>query len=331
LSFIHDINFIMQKSRFLITGGAGFIGSHLVDVLLAQSPARVVVIDNFDGFYDRRIKQANIADHLAHPAYRLAEIDIRDFTALEELFSEEPFDVVIHLAAKAGVRPSVDDPRRYQDVNTGGTMNLIDLAQRKSIKKFIYGSTSSIYGPHATPPFREDAPLAPISPYAATKAAGELIAHTYSYLYGIQTVCLRFFTVYGPRQRPDLAIHKFAQLISSGRPIPVYGDGTSERDFTYIDDIIQGIMAAIAYDATPFEIINLGESQTVTVNRMINLLEDALGQKAIIERHPPQPGDMPRTHADISKARRLLNYRPTAPIEIGIQKFVDWFRRGVDR
>jgi UDP-glucuronate 4-epimerase len=316
----------MQKNRFLVTGGAGFIGSHVIDVLLAQSPARVVVIDNFDGFYDRRIKQANIAGHLAHPAYRLVEQDIRDYTGLEQIFSEEAFDVIIHLAAKAGVRPSVDDPRSYQEVNTGGTFNLLDLAQQNGIKKFIYGSTSSIYGPQATPPFREDAPLAPISPYAASKAAGELIAHTYSYLYGMQTVCLRFFTVYGPRQRPDLAIHKFAQLISSDRPIPVYGDGTSERDFTYINDIIQGVMAAIDYDATPFEIINLGESQTVTVNRMIELLEDALGQKAIIERHPSQPGDMPRTHADVSKARKLLNYQPTTPIEVGIKKFTDWFR-----
>jgi UDP-glucuronate 4-epimerase len=319
----------MRKSRFLVTGGAGFIGSHLVDVLLARSPARVVVIDNLDGFYDRQIKLANIAGHLAHPAYRLAEIDIRDYTALKQLFSQETFDLIIHLAAKAGVRPSVNDPRSYQEVNAGGTTNLIDLAQSNGIKKFIYGSTSSIYGPYATPPFREDAPLAPISPYAASKAAGELIAHTYSYLYGIQTVCLRFFTVYGPRQRPDLAIHKFAQLIASDRPIPVFGDGTSERDFTYIDDIIQGIMAAIEYDATPFEIINLGESQTITVNRMINLLEDALGRKAIIERHPPQPGDMPRTHADVSKARELLNYQPTTPIEVGIKKFADWFRKGV--
>jgi UDP-glucuronate 4-epimerase len=320
----------MQKSRFLVTGGAGFIGSHLVDVLLAQSPARVVVIDNFDGFYDRKIKQANIAGHFAHPAYRLVEKDIRDYAALKQLFSEEPFDVIFHLAAKAGVRPSVNDPRSYQEVNADGTMNLLDLAQHNDIKKFIYGSTSSIYGPHATPPFREDAPLAPISPYAATKAAGELMAHTYSYLYGIRTVCLRFFTVYGPRQRPDLAIHKFAQLISNNRPIPVFGDGTSERDFTYIDDIIQGVMAAIDYDATPFEVINLGESQTVTVNRMINLLEDALGKKAIIDYQPPQPGDMPRTHADISKARELLNYKPTTPIDAGIKKFAGWFRTSIN-
>ncbi|MCI0335988.1 MAG: GDP-mannose 4,6-dehydratase [Acidobacteria bacterium] len=318
----------MRKRRYLITGGAGFIGSHLVDRLLAQSPARLVVIDNFDEFYDPQIKQENIAKHLNHSVYRLVEMDIRNYAALKQLFSEEIFDVIIHLAAKAGVRPSVNDPRTYQEVNTAGTMNLLDLAHRNGIKKFIYGSTSSIYGPHATPPFKEDAPLAPISPYAATKAAGELIAHTYSYLHEMQTVCLRFFTVYGPRQRPDLAIHKFARLIMSKRPIPVYGDGTSERDFTYIDDILQGMISAIEYDATPFEIINLGESQTVTVNRMIELLEDALGEKAIIDHQPPQPGDMPRTHADVSKARQLLNYHPTTPIEAGIEKFVDWFRKG---
>ncbi|MBO0721290.1 MAG: GDP-mannose 4,6-dehydratase [Blastocatellia bacterium] len=316
---------MQNNCRFLVTGGAGFIGSHLIDRLLAHS-ARVVVVDNFDDFYDPRIKQANIASHLAHPAYRLVKIDVRDYAALKQIFDEEGFEVIIHLAAKAGVRPSVTDPRTYQEVNLGGTMNLLDLAQHYGIKKFIYGSTSSIYGPHAEPPFREDALLAPISPYAASKAASELIAHTYSYLYGIQSLCLRFFTVYGPRQRPDLAIYKFARLITDTQPIPVYGDGRSERDFTYIDDIVQGVMAAIAYDATPFEIINLGISQTITVNRMISLLEDALGRKAIIDRQPPQPGDMPRTHADISKARRLLGYRPATSIESGIPKFVDWFR-----
>ncbi len=318
----------MRRRRFLVTGGAGFIGSHLVDRLLASNPARVVVIDNFDEFYHPIFKRENIANHLKHPDYRLIEVDIRNYAALKQVFSEEPIDTVIHLAAKAGVRPSVNDPRAYQDVNVAGTLNLLDLAQRDGVKKFIFGSSSSVYGPTATIPFKEDAQLSPISPYAATKAAGELLAHTYSHLYGMQIACLRFFTVYGPRQRPDLAIHKFARLITSKQPIPVYGDGTNERDFTYIDDILQGLMAAIEYDATMFEIINLGESQTVTVNRMIELLENALGEKAIIEQRPPQPGDMPRTHADVSKARSLLNYRPTTPIEVGIGKFVDWLRKG---
>lgn len=318
----------MKGRRFLVTGGAGFIGSHLIDRLLAQQAARVVVIDNFDDFYAPHLKRTNIEAHLTHPVYRLFEVDIRNYNALKQLFTDEVFDTIIHLAAKAGVRPSINDPRSYQEVNVAGTLNLLDLAQRNGIKKFIFGSSSSVYGPAARPPFREDEPPAPISPYAATKAAGELLAHTYSHLYAMQIICLRFFTVYGARQRPDLAIHKFARLIAGRRPVPVYGDGTSERDFTYIDDILQGVLAAVDYGATPFEIINLGESQTTTVNRLIELLAAALGQEAIIERQIPQAGDMPRTHADISKAQRLLNYQPTTPIEVGIRKFVDWFNRG---
>jgi UDP-glucuronate 4-epimerase len=317
----------MKQRRFLVTGGAGFIGSHLVDRLLAQKAARVVVVDNFDEFYPAAIKHANITSHQSHANYRLAETDIRSHQALKLLFSEEIFDTIIHLAAKAGVRPSVADPRAYNEVNVTGTMNLLDLAERNGIRKFIFASSSSVYGPTATAPFQEDAPHAPISPYAATKAAGELLCHTYSHLYAMQIVCLRFFTVYGARQRPDLAIHKFARHIAGKRPIPVYGDGTAERDFTYIDDIMQGVLAAIEYDRTPFEIINLGESHTITVNRMIELLEAALGEKAILDRQPPQPGDMPRTHADISKARALLGYNPATPIEAGIKKFVEWFRK----
>ncbi len=316
----------MQKQRLLVTGGAGFIGSHLVDRLLAADPARVVVIDNFNDFYDPQIKRANVAAHLRHPAYRLVEADISDYAALKRVFAEESFEAIIHLAARAGVRPSLAAPRAYQETNIAGTVNLLELAQRNGIGRFIFGSSSSVYGPTAEPPFREDAPLSPISPYAATKAAGELLAHTYSHLYGMRIICLRFFTVYGARQRPDLAIHKFARLITAHRPIPVYGDGTSERDFTYIDDILSGLEASLRYDATPFEIINLGESQTITLNRLIALLEEALGERAMIERQPPQPGDMPRTHADISKARRLLNYQPTTPIELGIKKFANWFR-----
>jgi UDP-glucuronate 4-epimerase len=317
----------MKQRRFLVTGGAGFIGSHLVDRLLAGQAARVVVVDNFDDYYAADVKRGNIANHLNHPNYRLAETDIRSHQALKLLFSEEIFDTIIHLAAKAGVRPSVADPRAYNEVNVTGTMNLLDLAERNGIKKFIFASSSSVYGPTAAAPFQEDAPHAPISPYAATKAAGEMLCHTYSHLYAMQIVCLRFFTVYGARQRPDLAIHKFARHIAGKRPIPVYGDGTAERDFTYIDDILQGVLAAIKYDRTPFEIINLGESHTITVNRMIELLEAALGEKAILDRQPPQPGDMPRTHADISKARALLGYNPATPIEAGIKKFVEWFRK----
>ncbi len=316
----------MRKQRFLVTGGAGFIGSHLVDRLLAADPARVVVIDDFNYFYNPEIKQANIAAHLKHPAYRLVRADICDYEKLSQVFREEVFDAIIHLAARAGVRPSLAAARLYEQTNIAGTLNLLDLAQRNGIKRFIFGSSSSVYGPAATPPFCEDAPLAPISPYAATKAAGELLAHTYSHLYGMQIVCLRFFTVYGARQRPDLAIHKFARQIAGHKPIPVYGDGSSERDYTYIDDIISGIVGALNYNATPFEIINLGESQTVTLARLIELLEEALGEQAIIDHQPPQPGDLPRTHADISKAKRLLGYNPTTPVEVGIRKFVEWFR-----
>jgi UDP-glucuronate 4-epimerase len=318
----------VSGKQFLVTGGAGFIGSHLVDHLLAQRPARVVVIDNFDEFYDPQIKRANIADHLNNRAYRLAKADIRDYAALKQIFAEHHFDAIIHLAAKAGVRPSLSEPRAYTEVNINGTLNLLELAERNGVSKFVFGSSSSVYGLAAPPPFREDSPLAPISHYASTKASGELLAHSYSHLYGMRVVCLRFFTVYGARQRPDLAIHKFARMIAGRSPIPVYGDGSAKRDFTYIDDILQGVMAAIEYNATPFEVINLGESKTVTVNRMIELLEEALGQKAILERCPPQPGDMPLTHADITKAQKLLSYRPTTPIETGIKKFAEWFKRG---
>ena len=314
--------------QFLVTGGAGFIGSHVVDSLLAQRPARVVVVDNFDEFYDPQIKRANIADHLNNQSYTLVKADLRDYAALKQVFAEQHFDAIIHLAAKVGVRPSVSEPRAYTEVNVNGAMNLLELAERNGVRKFVFGSSSSVYG-KAAPPFREDAPLAPISPYASTKASGELLAHTYSHLYGMRVVCLRFFTVYGERQRPDLAIHKFARMIANRSAIPVYGDGSAERDFTHIDDILQGVMAAIEYDATPFEIINLGESQTVTVNRMIELLEEVLGRKAVIERCPPQPGDMPLTRADITKARKLLGYQPTTPIETGIKKFAEWFKKGV--
>ena len=316
----------MKDRKFLVTGGAGFIGSHLVDYLLAHDAGRVVVIDDFNDFYQPAIKRANVAAHLKHPAYRLIEADIRDDERLTGIFREESFDAIVHLAARAGVRPSLTEARLYQETNIAGTLNLLELARLQGIRKFIFGSSSSVYGPAAVPPFREDAPLAPISPYAATKAAGELLAHTYSHLYDLQIVCLRFFTVYGARQRPDLAIHKFARLIAARKPIPVFGDGSSERDFTYVDDIIQGITAALQYEATPFEIINLGEQHTITLARLIELLEAELGLEAIIDRQPAQPGDMPRTHADISKARQLLGYEPSTPIETGIKKFVEWFK-----
>ncbi len=325
----------MVERRYLVTGGAGFIGSHLVERLLGQEETgRVTVIDNFDNFYDPAIKWGNIASHRGFPSWRLVNLDVRDGEGLGEVFRSAaaeaggsvPFDAIIHLAARAGVRPSVADPLLYQQVNVGGTVQLLELARRFGVRKFVFASSSSIYGPEASAPFREDAPLSPISPYAATKAAGELFAHTFSHLYGIKAVCLRFFTVYGPRQRPDLAIHKFARQIMTGAPIQVFGDGSAERDFTYIDDILQGVLAAIEYEKTAFEIINLGESETISVREMIGVLEEALGKRAIVEHHPAQPGDLPRTHADIGKARQLLGYRPTTPLRVGMGKFVEWLR-----
>jgi UDP-glucuronate 4-epimerase len=313
--------------HLLVTGGAGFIGSHLNDRLLASDVERVVVVDDFNNFYDPTIKHDNIRDHLKDPRYSIFEVDIRDAAALEPLFEQANFDCVVHLAARAGVRPSLSEPQLYTETNINGTLNLLELARQHGIKQFVFGSSSSVYGINAKVPFSEDDPIRqPISPYAATKGAGELLCHTYSHLYGLRCVCLRFFTVYGPRQRPDLAIHKFAKLISQGKPIPVFGDGKTRRDYTYVDDIIDGLMAAIDYDQSNYEVINLGESRTVELNELISLLEKELDTQATIDRQPPQPGDVPQTFADISKARALLGYNPKTPIEEGLHRFVEWFR-----
>ncbi len=313
--------------NFLITGGAGFIGSHLVDRLLATDVANVTVVDDFNNFYDPSIKQNNIQDHLKDSRYSIHEVDIRNRLALEKIFAENNFDCVVHLAARAGVRPSLSEPQLYTETNINGTLNLLELARQHNVKQFVFGSSSSVYGINAKVPFSEDDPIRqPISPYAATKGAGELLCHTYSHLYGLRCVCLRFFTVYGPRQRPDLAIHKFAKLISAGKPIPVFGDGTTRRDYTYVDDIIDGVMAAIDYDKTNYEVFNLGESRTVELNELISLLEKELDTHAVIDRQPSQPGDVPQTFADISKARALLGYDPKTQIEEGLHRFVEWFR-----
>src|SRR6266571_6682860 len=315
--------------NILITGGAGFIGSHLVDHLLAEGGWQLVVLDDFNDFYEPAIKRENIAAHLQNPAYRLHEVDIRDQSALKRVFAENEFDCVVHLAARAGVRPSLRQPQLYAETNINGTLNLLELARERGVKQFIFGSSSSVYGSNMNVPFSEDYPTGqPISPYAATKAAGELLCHTYSHLYAMRCICLRFFTVYGARQRPDLAIHKFARLISAGKPIPVFGDGTTRRDYTYVDDIIAGVRAAIDYDQSNYEVINLGESRTVELRELISILEDALGRRAEIDWQPPQPGDAPQTFADITTARRLLGYNPQTQIEEGIKKFVAWFRDG---
>ena len=246
---------------------------------------------------------------------------------MARMFDETKFDVIVHLAARAGVRPSLSEPELYAETNINGTLNLLELARQHGIKQFVFGSSSSVYGINTKVPFAEDDRIhQPISPYAATKAAGELLCHTYTHLYGIRCVCLRFFTVYGARQRPDLAIHKFSRLISEGRPIPVFGDGSMRRDYTYIDDIIQGVRSAIDYDATMYEVFNLGESQTTELRELISLLEKNLDRQAIIDRQPMQPGDVPTTFADISKSREMLGYNPTTKIADGIPKFVEWFR-----
>src|SRR5215217_1839548 len=271
--------------NLLITGGAGFIGSHLVDRLLASDVERITVVDNFNDFYNPSIKRDNIREHLPDPRYSIHQVDIRNAAALEQVFSSSNFDCVVHLAARAGVRPSLSEPQLYTETNINGTLNLLELARHKNIKQFVFGSSSSVYGINAKVPFSEEDPIRqPISPYAATKGAGELLCHTYSHLYGLRCVCLRFFTVYGPCQRPDLAIHKFAKLISQGKPIPVFGDGTTRRDYTYVDDIIDGLTAAIDYDKTNYEVINLGESRTVELRELISLLEKELDAHATIDR-----------------------------------------------
>lgn len=329
----------MHRAKVLITGAAGFIGSHLCERLLQDGWA-VVGIDNFDDFYDPQIKRENISRCLENRNFQLIEADIRDSNAVDKAIGSG-VEIVVHLAAKAGVRPSIAQPLAYADVNVNGTVTLLEAARRCNISKFIFGSSSSVYGNNKKTPFSEDDNVDfPISPYAATKKAGELICHTYHYLYGMQITCLRFFTVYGPRQRPDLAIHKFARLIEWGEPIPIYGDGTMMRDFTYIDDIIDGTVAAIeqlvtwhrasAGQAAAFRIYNLGESGPLTVNELVVELEKALGKKAVKTYMPPQPGDVERTYADITKAARELGYNPTTPIQTGLARFVTWLRATPD-
>ena len=308
--------------KILVTGGAGFIGSHLVDVLTARSDA-VIVVDDFNDFYDPQIKRSNLQKSPA----KIFTADICDLDQVKAIVQSERPEVIVHLAARAGVRPSVLYPDLYLKTNIFGTFNLLEAAKSFGVEKFVFGSSSSVYGATRQLPFREDQVLVQtLSPYASSKLAGEHLCSNYSHLYGLKMVCLRFFTVYGPRQRPDLSIHKFTRLIANGKPIEVYGDGTVRRDFTFIDDTIQGVVNAIDFEGSPFEIFNLGENETVEMNQVIRLIEKALGKSAVIDYQPPSPGDMPQTYADISKASRLLNYRPTTLIEDGIPRFVDWFQ-----
>ncbi len=312
----------------LVTGGAGFIGSHLTDLLLGEKSWRVVVVDDFNDFYAPAIKRANVEPHLNNPNFELVKADIRDCAALRNIFRRHEFDQIVHLAARAGVRPSLDHPHLYVETNVCGTLNLLELAHEFQIRKFVFGSSSSVYGDNAKSPFSEEQAVnRPISQYAATKAAGELMCHTYSHLYPMACVCLRFFTVYGARQRPDLAIHKFARLILDETPLPVFGDGRTRRDYTFVADIVGGVRAAMDYCETRFEIINLGNSQPIELQELVFLLEKVLRKKAIIEKLPAQIGDMPETCADINKAKRLLNYAPTTRIEEGLAIFAEWLRR----
>jgi len=310
--------------KTLVTGAAGFIGSHLCERLLDEGLS-VVGIDNFDDFYDPQIKRDNISNCLKNKDFQLIEADIRDRAAMDK--AAGGVEIIVHLAAKAGVRASIAEPLLYSDVNINGTMFLLEAANKHKVGKFIFASSSSVYGNNEKVPFSEDDNVDfPISPYAATKKACELICHTYHHLYGIDITCLRFFTVYGPRQRPDLAIHKFSKLIEQDKPIPVYGDGSMMRDFTYIDDIIEGTVAAMN-NCEGFNIYNLGESRPITVNDLIAAIEKALGKKAIRKYIPLQPGDVNRTYADITKAARELGYNPSTPIPDGLAKFAAWLRQ----
>lgn len=309
--------------KVLVTGGAGFIGSHLVERLL-QVGHEVAILDDFNDFYDPTIKHANI-QHV-RDRIRVHRADLRDAVAVRDIFRTEKVDAIAHLAARAGVRPSIEQPQLYYDANVKGTLNLLDAARVVGVDRFIFASSSSVYGADRNVPFSEDRPLhQTLSPYAATKIAGEFLCSTFSSLYQMRVVCLRYFTVYGPRQRPDLAIHQFSRKIFEGRPIDQFGDGTTRRDYTYIDDIIQGTMAAFDYQGPIFDVFNLGESDTIQLNELIVAIENALGRKAKINRLPEQPGDMPLTCADVSKARKLLGYNPRTSFQEGLPKFMDWF------
>jgi UDP-glucuronate 4-epimerase len=317
----------LSGKTILVTGGAGFIGSHLVDALL-KGGSRVIVLDNFNEYYQPSIKRQNILNHLKHSQYALVEGDIRDKTKVAEAFSQGPIDAVVHLAGMAGVRPSIEQPGLYLDVNMNGTQLLLDQSIRNATGRFVFGSSSSVYGNRSKGQFLEtDKVDRPLSPYAATKAAGELLCHTAYHNAGLPVVCLRFFTVYGPRQRPDLAIHKFCRLIEADKPLEVYGDGHSKRDYTYVDDTIDGIIASITYDLPGYDVINLGCSRTVELLEMIHLLEKALGKSAKLIHKEFHAEDMLYTYANIDRAKQVLGYDPAMAIEDGIKRFVEWYRQ----
>lgn len=325
-------------NTIVVTGGAGFIGSNLVDYLLSQGN-KVLIIDNFNDFYSPDIKEKNIQDIISN--MKKSEIcedhlviyrnDIRDKSSMERIFSDNKIDSIVHLAAMAGVRPSISNPELYYDVNINGTLNLLEQCKLHNIKKFVFASSSSVYGENEKVPFSEDDAVDnPISPYAATKKSGELLCHTYHHLYGINIACLRFFTVYGPRQRPDLAIHKFTKLIMNEDEIPFFGDGSTKRDYTFIDDIVDGIYKSILWidsDEKKYDVFNLGESDTISLNEMVTTIEKVLNKKAIKNILPMQPGDVTKTNADITKSKNILKYSPKTSFEVGINKFIKWIKK----
>ena len=312
--------------KALITGAAGFIGSHVAESLLADG-WEVIGVDNFDPFYDPGLKRENIRGLKKNKTFKLVEADIQKAAELENAVGSAKIDVIIHLAARAGVRPSIELPRLYADVNVSGTVEMLELARRREVPRFVFASSSSVYGEREGSPFREeDVVDHPISPYAATKKAGELIAYTYHHLYRFSVACLRFFTVYGPRQRPEMAIHKFARAIAEGEPITLFGDGSSRRDYTYVDDVVAGVVAAVDR-AEGYRVYNLGNNRTVELRELIRLLEEDLGKKAIVKHLPAQPGDVPLTCADIRRAQEELGYNPSVPIERGLELFVEWFEK----
>ena len=317
--------------RILLTGGAGFIGSHLAEALL-RNHAQLSIVDNLDEFYSPAWKKANLKSIRKIGPFDFFNQDICEMESLRENVGRVRPDVIIHLAARAGVRPSIEQPRLYEQVNVAGTVNLLELCREFQVSRLIFGSSSSVYGASSRAPFSEgQTDLRPISPYAATKLAGELFCYTYAHLYELPVIALRFFTVYGPRQRPDLAIHKFVARIEAEKPIPIFGDGETGRDYTYVDDIVAGVLGALDYNfsstaGAPFEICNLGNSQPVKLSELVRMLEHATGTKAIVNRETPQQGDVPLTWADISKAGKLLGYRPQTMLEDGLEKFVAWYR-----
>ena len=306
--------------RVLVTGGAGFIGSHLVQALIDRGD-EVSIVDNFDPFYPERLKRRAL-----HPQARLLESDIRDQDAMHRAFGELKPDVVVHLAALAGVRPSLERPAAYVDVNVRGTAAILEAARKAGTPRFLLGSSSSVYGAHAQAPFRETARIdSPESPYAASKVASEVLARTFHNLYGVEVASLRFFTVYGPRQRPDLAIHKFSRRMLAGQPLPFYGDGSARRDYTWVDDIVAGVLRACDVPLQ-FDVLNLGGAQTTSLAELVTLLEEALGVRAVLDLQPAQPGDVPLTSADVSHAGEVLGYAPRTPIRAGLRQFAHWLR-----